>query len=223
VTLADGNRTDVEQRWREAVLSGGWVKLGSGQTAADDPAHGAEWGPERTVSAAVLADVLRSAYESKKPRALRLDGARITGQLDLEATTLACPLVLRGCWFEEPIVLAEASAPAVRLWRCWLPGLEARQLTTSGNLELADGSTVTGKVCLLGAHIGGILALSSATLTNPGGPALNGDGLTVDGDMFCREGFRATGEVRLPGAHIGGILEFSQATLSNPGGPAERR
>jgi hypothetical protein len=89
-------------------------------------------------------------------------------------------------------------------------------LTTRGNLELDDGFTARGEVRLLGAHIGGQLILSGATLTNPDGRALNADGLTVDQDILCREGFTATGEVRLVGAHIGGNLEFNGATLTNP-------
>ena len=71
-----------------------------------------------------------------------------------------------------------------------------------------------------GAHIGGQLIFSGATLTNPDGYALNVNGLTVDQDMFCEEEFTATGEVNLVGAHIGSSLSFSGATLTNPDGYA---
>lgn len=116
---------------------------------------------------------------------MRLAGARINGQLDLEAAAeLACPLLLRACWFAEAPILDEAQAPTVRLPGCRLPGLSTDQLTTRGNLELNEGLTATGEVSLLGAHVGGILDLSGAALANPNGTALTADRLTVDQDMY---------------------------------------
>jgi hypothetical protein len=137
--------------------------------------------------------------------------------LDLEATSLVCPLVLRRCYFEEPISLQEAQASAVRLPGCRVPSLNAEQFQTRGNLELDDGFAANGEVRLLGAHIGGQLSFHGATLTNDDGPALNADGLTVDRGMVCQEGFSATGEVRLRRGHISGALSFNGATLTNPG------
>jgi hypothetical protein len=180
-------------------------------------------GAARTVRAELLAELLvaaRTPPGGGRLRAVRLRGARITGQLDLEAATLGCPLLLWDCHLEQPINLKEARAPAVRLPGCHLPGLAADQLETRGNLELNSEFTATGEVGLVGAHIGGDLRLSSASLTNHNGPALFADGLTVDQAMFCRDGFTATGEVRLVGAHIGGSLEFDGAGLTNPDGRA---
>jgi hypothetical protein len=91
-------------------------------------------------------------------------------------------------------------------------------LTTHGNVGFNDGFTASGEVHLRGAHIGGQLLFSGATLTNPDGYALNASRLTVDRDMFCSEDFTATGEVDLRGAHIGGSLTFKGATFSNPHG-----
>src|SRR5215218_4811836 len=213
-------RTRAEQELREAMLTGRPVDWRTGNSAADDPAHGAGWDVQRTVDAAMLAELLTDTEGPRRPRALRLAGARIVGQLDLEMAELVCPLVLKGCWFAEPVVLREARAPALRLPGCHLPGLLALQLTTHVNLELNDGFTAHGEINLLGAHIGGQLDLSGAKLTNPNGPALTADGLSVDGSMFCREGFAAKGEVRVPSAHIGGQLNLKGAKLTNPNGPA---
>jgi adhesin HecA-like repeat protein len=217
---ADPTRIDVETELREAIWTGRLVKLRSRDATANDPAESAGWPAQRIVPAALLAELLTSTEGSRRPRALRLAGARITGQLDLEAIELVCPLLLQGCWFAEPPILAEAQAPTVRLPGCHLPGLSADQLATRGNLELNKGFTAAGEVSLFGAHIGGDLALNGATLTNPDGRALHADGLTVDQNMVCREGFSAIGEVRLPGAHIGGQLSLSGATLANPDGYA---
>ena len=218
MALANTTRAGVEDELREAILNGRLVDWRTGDAADDDPGHGAGWEAQRAVAAALLAELLTNAGGSRRPRALRLAGARILGQLDLEATELLCPLLLQGCWFAEPMVLDEARTPALRLPGCHVPGLSARQLTTRGNLELNNGFTATGEVTLLGAHIGGQLDLSGATLTNPDGRALMAARLTVDEDMFCQEGFTATGEVKLLGAHIGGQLDLNGATLTNPDG-----
>jgi hypothetical protein len=220
MALAETTRAGVEDELREAMLTGRSVDWRTGDAEADDPAHGASWDTQRTVAAASLAELLTTTEGSRRPRALRLAGARIVGQLDLETTELVCPLLLRGCWFAEPLILADAQAPALRLPGCLLPGLSAQQLTTRGNLELNDGFTATGEIILFGAHIGGVLDLRGATLTNPDGFALTATGLTVDQSMACSEGFTATGEVRLLGGHIGGQLGFVGATLANPDGSA---
>lgn len=219
MTLADVELTPPEQGLREAMTTGRWLELRTGTPTADDPSKGARWGPERTIRAAVLADLLTRSHGSR-PRALRLAGARITGRLDLEAAELLCPVLLKGCWFEQPLSLAEARAPAVRLPGCHLPGLHAAQLQTRGNVELNGGFVAQGEVDLSGAHIGGLLDLSEATLTNLGGSALTAAWLTVAQDMFCRQGFTAKGAVNLLRAHIGGSLNFDTAALSNPDGHA---
>jgi hypothetical protein len=172
------------------------------------------------VLAAVLADLLTRGDGPAPPRALRLAGARITGRLDLEAAHLACPILLLGCWFEEPLALSEATVPALRLPGCHLPALDAEQLTTRGNVDLRHGFHAHGEVNLGGAHIGGSLILDGATLTNPDGRALDADRLTVDQAMSCREGFSAHGAIHLEAAHVAGSLRLQGATLSNPGGYA---
>ena len=136
---------------RRAVAAGALADLRDGNQRADDPRGGQMWGPGRTIRADVRAHLLTEVVAAERPRSLRLAGARIVGTLDLEAARLPCPLLLLGCWFEEPVNLAEASVPALRLPGCHLPGLRAAQLTVDGNLELNDGFTVGGEVNLLGA------------------------------------------------------------------------
>jgi hypothetical protein len=110
------------------MATGALVDLRKGNSTVDDPSHGEQWGPERTVRAEVLAELLIEPSRSQLPRALRLAGARITGTLNLEAAELRCPVLLQGCWFEQPLSLTEAYAPALRLPGCHVPGLHAEQL-----------------------------------------------------------------------------------------------
>jgi hypothetical protein len=210
--------TEPEQRvWRSAG-TGELVDLRVGAPERDNPTTGATWDTARVVRAEVLADLLVGAYTppgNGRLRAVRLRGARVTGQLDLEAATLGCPLLLRDCCFEQRVNLREAYAPVVRLPGCHMPGLAAEQLETRGNLELNHGFTATGEVGLVGARVGGWLDLSGATLTNPDGYALAADGITVKQSIFGR-GFTATGEVRLLAAHIGLTVDLEGASLTNP-------
>lgn len=205
--------------------------MGSGQvdedlrpdgSEADDVGRSAEWGSERQLRGSVLARWLL-APEGAPPirlRWFRVRGARITGTLDLEASVLPCPLALVGCSFESRLRLREASAPSLRLNGSRLPGLDARQLTTRGDLELSGGFEADGEVDLRAARIGGDMVCDGGKFRNAGGRALNGDGLRVGGDMSLRTGFEADGEVGLRGAHVGGQLYGAGGTFRNAGGRA---
>jgi adhesin HecA-like repeat protein len=214
--ISDEQLSEPERRIMSAARTGELVDLSVGDAEHDDPAHGATWDGARTVRAEMLIELLTAERTPSRPWAIRVKSARIIGQLDLEALELSCPLLLRGCRIDEPINLDEATAPAIRLPGCHLPGLSADQIRLVGNLEFNDGFTASGGVRLLGAHVGGQLLLDGARLGNPGGYALQADGITVDQDMFCGEGFIAEGGVRLLGAHIGGQLSLSGARLTNP-------
>lgn len=149
--------------------------------------------------------LLRADFTADGDGAVRLIWARIGGQLDCSEA-----------------VIVNASGPA----------MVAGALQVIGSVFLtagftAEGTTEQGAVRLVGAHIGGRLDCSSATLANPSGPALHGEHLHVDGDALLHGGFSADGAgelgaVRLSGTHIGGVLDCAGATIINPSGPALR-
>ena len=132
--------------------------------------------------------------------AVRLPGAHIGGQLNLDGAALVNPAG---------------------------PALVGDHLDVDGGVFL-DGFTATGHgedgaVRLPDAHISGQLNLDRAELSNPSGAALIGDHLRVDSDMFAEEltatGHSQDGAVRLADAHISGQLNLSHAKLTNPAGP----
>jgi len=88
--------TKCECKVPEAAATGTLVDLRVGDRALDSPEQGTAWGLERTILAEVIADLLIGNGEaaSVAVRGVRLQGARITGELDLEASTLRCPLAL---------------------------------------------------------------------------------------------------------------------------------
>ncbi|MEW2354669.1 hypothetical protein [Spirillospora sp. NPDC029432] len=208
--MTDEGPAGNERRIAAAVAAGDPVDLGGG-----DPAR-------RTLRGGWLGEVLTAAPPDGggRVRPVRIRGALITGPLDLEACTLTRPLHLDGCRFDGPVILDDATALTVRLRGCRMPGLLARGLRTTGDLEINDGSAVEGTVDLLGAGIGGKLSFRRARLADPGGRALNADRLVVEQGLFCGGGFAAEGEVRLLGARVGGRFELQDARLSNPGATA---
>ena len=220
--LSDEKLSDAERRLVDAVITGTLVDLRVSATELDDPGQAAAWGPDRNIRAELLAELLTGIRtpQGGPVRAVKLRGARITGPLDMEARQLACPLLLQDCHIEQAVNLSEATASVIRLPGCHLPALTARQLRTTGDVQLDDGFTARGEVNLAGAHIGGQLSLNGASLEIENGTALAAEQLTVDQGMFCRAGFTARGEVRLIGAHIGGQLDLTGASLGNENGPA---
>lgn len=179
----------------------------------------------RCDGAEVPAELLRSLLTTelrpsgRRPHALRLQDAQIAGPLDLDSSTLTCPVSLENCRFDHSVTLNEAQAPSVRLERCKLPALHARQLTTRGDLALQG--LEARQVLLAGARIGGVLGLSQAKLTPEGGLALDGSRLHVQQEMDCR-GMEWHGEVHLAGAQIAGALSLDGAPCVNKNGPALR-
>ena len=130
--------------------------------------------------------------------AVRLVGAHIGGNLDCDGASLR-----------------NDSGPA----------LTADTLQVGQDMFLRGGFTATGAgedgaVRLVGAHIGGNLASTVASLRNDSGPALTADSLQVGQDMFLRGLFNADGAVRLAAARIGGNLNCDGASLGNDSGPA---
>ncbi|MFI0348903.1 hypothetical protein [Actinomadura sp. 9N407] len=158
----------------DRINAGEPADLRTGDPALDDPANGATWDTARTIEARPLIEILTTPGPP-----IKIAGARITGRLDLESRTLPRSLLLRACHLQHAPNLDEASASTIRLPGCHLPGLSARQLRTTGDVELNDGFTANGEVDLLGAHIGGKMTFSGATLRNPGGRSLNADRLTA--------------------------------------------
>lgn len=216
-------RNAAERALLKAAATGKLVDLRTGDAGLDDPANAANWSVGRNVRADFLADLLTGDRPTAtgRLRAVKLQGARITGGLDLVARKVLCPLLLRDCVLDEKAELIHAEVVSIRLPGCRVPaGLNAQQLRSTGSVEFSDGFAAPF-VGLLGAHIGGQLILRGAKLTGGGpGPVLAAYILTVDQDMFCWDGFTTVGKIDLEAAHIGGQLNFNGANLNGGNGPA---
>ncbi|MEV4436919.1 oxidoreductase [Streptomyces sp. NPDC049585] len=228
--------TAPERELWNAFPEGRPVDLRAGATgagrAADRADGGAQWGPERTVRAAVVAALLLGANTdgSGAVPAVRLSGARITGQLYLAGAQIDHLLGLDDCWLEREVDLFGASTAVVAMRGCRIPGLMAGSARIQGRLDLQrsllDGgplSRLRGRVTSLQlnhAHVHGEVLLNGTHIDAPGGLAVAAGGLVAEGGVFCRNGFTAHGEVRLLGARLSGGLFLQGAHLANPGGSA---
>jgi hypothetical protein len=135
---------------------------------------------------------------------LNLRGAKISGGLDFSGAQVDGEIVLGGAHVTELLffgaTLANPNGPA----------LTADRLTVEQGMACAQGFTAKGEVILLHAHIRGRLSLRDATLSNPGGVALDLEYLRADTLLLLPKA-PPTGTVRLTNAHVD-IYSDSQAT-----------
>jgi sRNA-binding regulator protein Hfq len=192
----------------------------------DDPANDAakadEWGPEREIRADLIRWLCkdRDAASAVDPWGIQVHAARITGALDLSFVCVPFPLRLRRCCFTANANLISTDLPELSLAGSRVLSVTADGARVRGDVFLWNGFNAEGNVRLLGAQIGGDLACSGGTFTNPGKDALSADRADVKGSVFLDEGFSAEGGVRLLDAHIGGSLECAGGTFKNQGGTA---
>ncbi|MFJ8591369.1 membrane-associated oxidoreductase [Streptomyces sp. NPDC093598] len=206
------NMTPAEERVWRAFPRGQDVDLRG--PADEDPARGADWGPERTVRAAVVRALLLSApQEDGETAALRLAGARITGVLNLQYGGIDHAVRLSDCFFEDVPVLYAARLRQLNLRGSVLPGLDAATLRVDGVLRMSD-CLFEGPVRLGGAQISGALFMDGADIEEPpaGEPALQLNHVTV-GDGLSAPGLRTRGEVRLTGTSVAGSIDLNRARL----------
>src|SRR5438105_3516673 len=111
----DGDLSIAERKLLTGTVAGTLIDLRASTTTVTNPARGKRWGTSRQIRAGVLAELLTGMrrLNGNPPRAVKLRGARITGSLNLEAATLTCPLLLQDCYFDGPVNLDEAAAPAI--------------------------------------------------------------------------------------------------------------
>ncbi|WP_430463415.1 hypothetical protein [Tabrizicola sp.] len=147
-----------------------------------------------------------------------LEGAVITGQLNLSFAKCRGRLVLDSCRFAEKPRIAHVELAELSLEGSHLPGLFAQGSVVRGSVFLRDVNAM-GTVDLNAAQVGGQLSCTGAKLN--GGKdekgnrlkALNAQGAMVTGSVFLR-GVTATGSLYVSGAQIGGQLDCEGATLN---------
>jgi hypothetical protein len=218
--LSYDEMTPQERELWDAFPEGRQVDLRVGTPGDDDPAGGADWGPERTLRAVVVTALARGANAAPPGAvtALRVVGARITGRLDLAGAEIGHTLWFEDCWFEEGPSFYGAATRTIGILGSQVPGIDATMARIEGRLDLRR-SVLSGRLFLVNARVAGELVLNGATLVDPGGWALSAGGLAMEGGVFCRN-LTAHGGIRLLGARLPGGLFMAGARLDNPGASA---
>ncbi|MGH8837052.1 MAG: hypothetical protein ACRDWG_18960 [Actinomycetes bacterium] len=211
--------TEQEQALWHAFRSGDRLDLallGGG----DDVLSWADWSPQRTITAQVLATLLLRGPARGDDRAcvLRLNGARVSGCLALDGAIIEHQVELTNCHFDEPILLRGARTRRISLAGSWVRELRLHNVDVDGELAFERIQT-SGLVDLADASTKRSVRLIEARLSNHHGPALMAERLRTDGALLC-QGLDATGEIRLPGARIGGIINLAGAHLRSGRGTA---
>jgi len=147
-----------------------------------------------------------------------LEGAVITGTLDLRFAKCRGTLTLRNCRLAERPRMAQARLAELSLDGSHFPGLFAQGAKVAGSVFLR-GVTAMGTVAVNSAQIGGQLDCDGTKLNGGGGDALNAQGARVTGSVVL-SGVTATGTVDVATAQIGGQLSCKGATLNGGGGDA---
>ncbi|WP_455351555.1 membrane-associated oxidoreductase [Streptomyces sp. SYSU K217416] len=215
--------TPPERRIWDAFPRGGIVDFRT--TPEEDAALGDTWGPERTVRAEVIrALLLNGAREPHEIAALRVEGARIAGPLNLHYANVDCAIRLMYCHFEDPPHLYGAQVRQLNLSGSVLPGLAAGTIRVDGVLRLTD-CRVTGTVRLDGAKVSGALFLDRAHLGTAGDadqdgpPVLVLNQAAIEDDLWA-PGLLAHGQVRMSGTAIAGSVNLNDAELGRASGTA---
>ncbi|MFF3983285.1 oxidoreductase [Streptomyces sp. NPDC001601] len=211
--------TAAEAGMWQAFRNGSVYDLSSGDLRVDDPHGGHPWGPERTVRARIVCWLLLDGPPALDGRvaSLKLAGVRITGTLDLAGGTVLPYMELRGCRFDDEILLPEAHFTTARFVNCAAPRLEAARLHTEGDLHLPR-CRFLGGVRLTDAHIGTDLLLNQAVVyRDRSGRSIAADGMTVGQDLTA-ELLETHGELSLRSAKVGVSLSLRGARLRNPDG-----
>jgi hypothetical protein len=185
-------------------------------------------------------DGILNLWRSEIAGVLRLEQAKLSGQLCLRDTTIGAGsgteavaayglgvdggvecvgMNARGSVvMETAVITGNADLTGARI-TC--PGHRGLILDRAviGRLD-CRGMIVEGETRMHNSRIGASMILSTARLDNPGGVALSAGGLNVAGGLFLNRGFAAIGEIRLYGANLVANLTVSGGTLRNPDGIA---
>ena len=158
---------------------------------------------------------------------VRLHGAWIRGDLNLDGIDCVTGLRLTGCRLDQPLTLRAASLRWLVLEECVLPAVWADQATL-GTLtiknSLVTGRHAEGALRLAGTRVTADLRLTGTRVDSQAGPAVLATGLVVDGSVFMEtldaRGTSPGGAVCFTGATIGDDLVLQGARLIAGSGPA---
>ena len=206
-SLADFKRLlPAEQTLLDKCAKGEEAKMGDAVPADDSD-------PNKIVRAGFLRFLLLGGDDNNPvhEQGVRLYGAWIKGELDLQSCRVPHGTELCECKFDQQIVARDAHiAGAFVLSGSHLQqGLRADRLRCDASVFLQNNFQSFATVRLLGAQIGSQLNCFGGQFEPKEGDAIFADGVVVKGNVVLSNQFKAKGAVRLLSAQIGGQLNCS--------------
>jgi len=213
-----GSLTHAEEAMLSAVATGSVARCGSEErldSTPPDRSYGASWGPERSIRAELIRWVFVNPEAAKAVAVagLNVDGARISGLLDLSYLTLPGPLRLMDCSIPGAINLHNAHAPAIDLHGSLLGPFLAKRSVILGDLVLAHTFT-NDLVDLSDTEIKGDLDFGGAYALGPNSE-VNASVAAIGQNVYFI-GSRFDKTVVLDDAQIGGDINFKDALFVGP-------
>lgn len=160
-------------------------------------------------------------------KGVQIQGAWITGFLDLQACEISLDLNLVNCHICEAPNLKDARLESVMLPGCWVRGIEAPRLKVVRDIWLTKGFESIGTVNLNRAKIGGALDCKHGTFDGEGEFALYCDAMKVGGSvsMCCEivpkgdvpKRFVAKGDVMLRAVEVVKHISFMGSKFEGAG------
>lgn len=189
----------------EERLLAGPLAVSKRKPARDEDFLSGDWS-----GAGIRAEVIRWLAEAGVE--IDVEGAEITGSLDLSDSTLPSRLRLRRCLFREPIDVSRSTLVTLDLSGSCVSELKAAGLRCD---TLSFGNRgVAGRVNISTAELGHI-SFTGLLLDAPNddNDVLDARVLTTSRSADFNRGFEAQGRCRFIGASIGGQLNFRNAVF----------
>lgn len=222
-----GELSVAEYRCVHAAAFSSYAYCGPSHSLHDpeyDPVNAdREWGRDRYIRAELIKWLCTDADALQRisPLGIQINGAKITGNLDLAFIKLPFPIGLFHCRLSSDTNFNLAQLPGLNLENSLIESLFADAARITGTLYLK--SLIGKRVHLRGCKIGLDFNCGGAKLTADASshePALYADLADVGGDVFLGDEFCASGGVFLAGAKIGGDLSCGDGRFMNSQGPA---
>jgi hypothetical protein len=187
----------AEERLRLAAEQGHLCSL----TATDGNVGGAD----RMIRAGFLRFLLLGGDEEAPvhERGVHLEGATVTGNLNLDGCGPILPLLLRKCEIQGRILARNARLSEIDLSGSSVLGITCDFSRVFGSVRLNGKFRCLGEARFVDARISGEFDCQDGAFVNREGVALYCRGIRVTSGVQLTNGFRAEGEVHFCGSSIG--------------------
>jgi len=212
-----GNLAKPDLLLLHAVANGLFAIYSPKTEQNNDPVKFDQWSDSRVLKARLISWLCNNpeASDLVSKRGIKIIGARIDGNLDLQHTTILFPLHFEKSAIPDGILLTRSIIQDLDLIGTFTGPIKAYGLKVKGSILLCQGFRADGEVEIIGANIGGDLVCDNAEFFNKGKTALNAGRINVKGSVILTNNFVALGEVILRGANIAGYLDCRNSTFIN--------